>query len=401
MKDIVIIANFVSSLQGTDNDRIPYLANMLSKDNSVELVASTYCHEDKVRRTKISDFPFKVTLLEEPGYKKNICLKRFWSHYIWGRNVLKYIKSRKKPDVVYCTIPSLTAASLVSEYCKKNGIRFVIDVQDLWPEAFQMVLNVPVISKILFSPFKCLANKAYKNADEIIAVSQTYVNRAVSVNIKGAKGCPVFLGTNLDTFDECVKKNLAEMERKYPKNNEIWIGYCGTLGKSYDLPTVFDALELLRTQIQVVPKIIVMGDGPNRADFESYAASKNVDVLFTGKIPYGKMCALLSLCDISVNPIIGTSVASIINKHADYAAAGIPVINTQESQEYRNLVDSYVMGLNCKSGNARELAQAIENLSALVDLRKQMGKNARRCAEEKFDRKTTYQWIVDVIEKDV
>lgn len=397
MKDVVIIANFVSSLQGTDNDRVPYLANMLSKGNSVELVASTYCHEDKVRRTRISKFPFKVTLLDEPGYRKNICLKRFWSHYVWGRNVLKYIKSRKKPDVVYCTIPSLTAASLVSEYCKKNDIRFVIDVQDLWPEAFQMVFNVPVISKLLFAPFKRLANKAYKNADEIVAVSQTYVDRAVSVNIKGAKGCPVFLGTNLDTFDECVKKNLAEIQKEFPKKDEIWIGYCGTLGKSYDLPTVFDSLHLLKLQNKNVPKLIVMGDGPNRADFESYAESRQANVLFTGKIPYEKMCALLSLCDMAVNPIIGSSVASIINKHADYAAAGIPVINTQNSQEYRNLVDSYNMGINCQNGDAIELAQAIEHLSVLVELRKQMGACARRCAEEKFDRKATYSFVTRIV----
>lgn len=397
MKDIVIIANFVSSLQGTDNDRIPYLANMLSKNNSVELVASTYCHEDKVRRTSICNFPFKVTLLEEPGYKKNICLKRFWSHYIWGRNVLKYIKNRKKPDCIYCTIPSLTAASLVSEYCNNNGIRFIIDVQDLWPEAFQMVFNIPVISKIIFAPFKYLANKAYRNADEVIAVSQTYVNRALSVNKKGAKGLSIFLGTNLDTFDECVRKNFAKIQKEYSKKDEIWIGYCGTLGKSYDLPTVFDALYLLKSQNKIVPKLIVMGDGPNRAEFESYAESKQANVLFTGKIPYENMCALLSICDIAINPIIGLSVASIINKHADYAAAGIPVINTQNSQEYRNLVESYKMGLNCKNGDAIELAQTIEHLSILTDLRKQMGACARKCAEEKFDRKATYSLVSRVI----
>ena len=150
MKDIVIIANFVGGLHGTDNNRFVYLANMLCKENSVELIASTFCHAEKANRTNIVEYPFKVTLLEEPGYKKNICLKRFWSHYIWGRNVIKYLKSRKKPDVVYCAIPSLTAPAKVSEYCKKKGVRFIVDVQDLWPEAFQMVFNVPVLNKLIF-----------------------------------------------------------------------------------------------------------------------------------------------------------------------------------------------------------------------------------------------------------
>lgn len=397
MKDIVIIANFVGGLHGTDNNRFLYLANMLCKDNDVELVASDFCHGEKARRANIYNFPFKITLLNEPGYKKNICLRRFWSHYVWGKNVIKYLKSRKKPDVVYCAVPSLTAPAKVSEYCRKNGIRFIVDVQDLWPEAFQMVFKVPVLSKLIFVPFKRLADKAYGNADEVVAVSQTYVDRALSVNKKGAKGISVFLGTNLETFDENVKKNIDLCKVKFPKNNEPWLGYCGTLGKSYDLPTVFDSLQFLREQGKIVPKFVVMGDGPQRMEFESYAKSKNVDVLFTGRIPYDEMCALLSLCDVVINPIIGSSVASIINKHADYASVGRPVINTQNSLEYRKLIDSYEMGINCESGNMESVARAIEKLVLDKELSFQMGEHARKCAEELFDRKNRYGKIADCI----
>lgn len=397
MKDIVIIANFVGGLHGTDNNRFPYLANMLCKENSVELVASTFSHGEKVHRSNIFKYPFKITLLDEPGYKKNICLKRFWSHHVWGNNVLKYLKNRKKPDVIYCAVPSLTAPAKVAEFCKKRGIRFVVDIQDLWPESFQMVLKIPVLSGLLFAPFKRLANIAYRNADAIIAVSETYVDRALSVNKKNVKGLSVFLGTNLETFDENVRKNIESCKNKYLKNNEVWLGYCGTLGKSYDLPTVIDALHLLETQGKIPPKFIIMGDGPSKAQFEAYAKLKNVNVMFTGKIPYDEMCALLSRCDIVVNPIVGLSVASIINKHADYAAVGRPVINTQNSQEYRELVESFEMGVNCKNGDAQNMAVQIERLISSEDLRKQMGLNARKCAEGLFNRARTYSLIIDVL----
>lgn len=397
MKDIVIVANFVGGLHGTDNNRFSYLASMLCKDNDVELIASDFCHGEKARRTNLFNFAFKMTLLNEPGYKKNICLKRFLSHYVWGRNVIKYLKSRKKPDVVYCAVPSLTAPVMVSEYCKKNGIRFIVDVQDLWPEAFQIVFKVPVLSKLLFAPFKQLADKVYGYADEIVAVSQTYVDRALSVNKKGAKGFSVFLGTNLDTFDENVKKKIDQCKVDFPKKEELWLGYCGTLGKSYDIPSVIDALHLLMVQKKPVPKFIVMGDGPQKAEFEAYAKLKKVDALFTGRLSYDNMCALLSMCDIVVNPIIGLSVASIINKHADYASVGRPVINTQSSQEYRELIESYGMGINCESGNAEDVAQAVEKLSLDQELRIRMGEGARKCAEEKFNRLNTYGLISNII----
>lgn len=393
MKDIVIIANFVGGLHGTDNNRFPYLANMLCKDNDVELVASTFCHGEKNKRTNLFDYQFKVTLLEESGYKKNVCFKRFWSHFIWGRNVLKYMKTRKKPDVVYCAIPSLTAASLVSKYCNKNNIRFIVDVQDLWPEAFQMVFKVPVLSSLIFAPFMFLANKAYRNADEIVAVSQTYVDRALSVNKKGARGRSVFLGTNLAAFDENVQKNFVQKS----EGSEIRMAYCGTLGSSYDLTCVFDAMNILKEMSSVNLKFVIMGDGPLKTKFEEYAKVKELNVEFTGRLPYEKMCGLLSSCDIAINPIMKGAAQSIINKHADYAAAGIPVISTQESSEYRNLVESYEMGYNCRNGDETELADCLLHLANDETLRIQMGKNARRCAEERFNRAYSFMSLVKVI----
>ena len=74
----------------------------------------------------------------------------------------------------YIAVPSLDVAKIAAEYAEKNNIRFIIDVQDLWPEAFKMVFNVPFISDILFYPMLKQADYIYKAADEIIAVSQTY-----------------------------------------------------------------------------------------------------------------------------------------------------------------------------------------------------------------------------------
>lgn len=109
------------------------------------------------------------------------------------------------------------------------------------------------------------------------------------------------------------------------------------------------------------------------------------------------MCGLLGVCDITVNPIVTGSAASIINKHGDYAASGLPVINTQECQEYRALVDEYKMGFNCENGNSKEMADRIVQLIENPKLRENMCRNSRRCAEEKFDRKTSYQSLIDCI----
>ncbi len=393
MKDIVIIANFCRDFSETDNGRFMYLCKELSKDNKVEIITSDFSHGQKKHKAPLNNkWSFTITFLHEPGYKKNVSLQRFRSHYGWGKEVAKYLKKRKKPDVIYCAVPSLTAPLEAAKYCEQNNVKFIIDVQDLWPEAFKLAFHVPVISDMIFAPFNAYVNGIYKRADEICAVSKTYANRAKRVNQKCKGTHVVFLGTELAVFDKYVKENPVDK----PKN-ELWIGYCGTLGASYDITIAIDALAILKKRGIKAPKFIVLGDGERRIEFEQHAKKLGVDCVFTGRLPYEQMCGWLAACDIAVNPIMHNAAQSIINKHGDYAASGIPLLNTQECKEYRNLVNEYKMGFNCKNGDAEGLADKLQLLIEDENRRLEMGKNARRCAEEKFDRKKSYVEILNLI----
>ena len=143
---------------------------------------------------------------------------------------------------------------------------------------------------------------------------------------------------------------------------------------------------------------VVMGDGPLKGEFEIYAKEKDVFYEFSGHLNYEEMVGKLCSCDIAVNPIKSGSAASIINKVGDYAAAGLPVINTQESNEYRKLVEDYQIGYNVENGDAKDLAAKLEMLYKDEKLRKRLGKNNRKLAEEKFNRNLTYMKIKELIE---
>ncbi len=391
--DIAIITEFTEDFSQTDNDRFLYVAKSLMAKHSVEIVTSSFRHTTKSQRERPGfNWPFDITFVKEPGYPKNVCLKRFFSHFVWGIRVASYLRRRATPDVVYCAIPSLTAPYLVGKYCKRHRIRFVIDVQDLWPEAFKMVFNIPLLNSLLMWPFSFMANSIYGNADGICAVSQSYAERALKANKVLESGTAVYLGTELRTFDENVRANLVKKTQ-----DELWLVYCGTLGASYDLITVIDALAILKQRGVRVPKFIVLGDGERLMEFQRYAKDSNIDCMFTGRLPYSEMCGWLAACDIAVNPIVGESAASIINKHGDYAMGGLPVLNTQNSKEYRSLVENYNMGFNCVSGDSQDLAEKLQLLIDDTELRSTMERNARRCAEECFDRSKTYKELIRII----
>lgn len=387
--DVLIIAHFITEFVKDGTSRFVYIAEQLSQTHNVEIVTSHFDHISKKQRTEQEyDLQTKITLLEEPTYCKNVCLQRFVSHNRFGQQVIKYLESRKKPDVIYCAVPSLDCAYYAARYAKKNNVKFIIDVQDLWPEAFKMVLNIPLLSDIVFSPMKCMADYIYSCADVIVGVSEMYCNRAKLVNKKNAECVPVYLGTKLDLFDKYVSENKIERN-----DNKFVIGYCGTLGHSYDIRCVLDAMINLRDNGYSNISLWVMGDGPLKDSFENYAVKNNLDVVFYGRVPYPEMCGLLASCDACVNPIIKGAAQSIINKHGDYAAAGLPVINTQSNPEYRELVEKYGCGINCECSDSVGVAEAVKYLLNHKKESVIMGQAARNLAEEKFNRTFSYRKI--------
>ena len=400
LKDILIIAHFTQVPGEAGNGRFNYIAENINKENAnVEVVTTSFSHRTKTQRNvtdkQSSSISYKLTMLYEPGYVKNISFKRFYSHYIMGRSLKKYLRNREKPDIIYCSVPSLDVAKVAAKYSEENNIRLIIDIQDLWPEAFKMVFNVPLISDILFYPMKRQANYIYKTADEIVAVSQTYVDRALKNNKKCESGNSIYLGTDLRYFDYLAKSN-AIMDK--PKD-EIWLVYIGTLGHSYDLISVIDALKILKNRGLDNIKFVIMGDGPLKLKFEKYAKQNEIYAEFTGRLSYEEMVGILAMCDIAVNPIRKGSAGSIINKVGDYAAAGLPVINTQECSEYKELLTKYNAGFNCINSDPKDIAEKIFKLCINNKLRKQMGSNNRILAEEKFDRGKTYLKILELIEE--
>ena len=396
-KKILIIANFTKLPWEQGNSRFPYIINLIDKEKyDVELVTSSFSHGEKRQRENKSNdmnLDYKITLIDEPGYKKNVSLKRFYSHYVFAKNVEKHLGEIEKPDIIYCAVPSLDVAKVAAKFAENNDIKFVIDIQDLWPEAFKMVFNIPVLSDIIFYPMKKTANYIYSKANSIVDVSKTYANRAAVVNKKFDKKLPVFLGTDLETFDNAKKVHEIVWD-----DDVVRLAYIGTLGHSYDIKCIIDAIKILNQKGLKNILFIVMGDGPLKESFEAYSKENNVNCEFTGRLAYEEMIGRLCACDIAINSITKGAAQSIINKVGDYAASGLPVVNNQESKEYRKLVEDYQIGFNVENSNPQEMAEKIELLYKDKELRKRLGENNRKLAEEKFDRNHTYKVIKELLE---
>ena len=396
-KKVMIVAHFCDYGLENSNNRFNYLADLLAQEYEVKLVTSSFSHRDKAQRGELKNEnqKYKTRLIYEPSYRKNISLKRlFISHHVIAQNLRKYLQECNRPDIVYCAIPSINVSEVISEYVQKYSIPFVIDVQDLWPEAYRLILKNESLYRLATGIMKKRIDRVYEAADQIVAVSETYAERAKSANTKCGNPITVYLGTERAVFNSAVQNCTP----KYTKpDNEFWIGYCGTLGHSYDLTIVMEAMRMLADSGISNIRLMAIGSGPLEEKFKQKASELGISCTFTGKLPYEQMCAQLSQCDIAVNPITKGAAQSIINKHADYAIAGLPVVNTQECEEYRTLLEKYDCGINCKPDSAEQVAEAIYLLLRDKEVYAVMHENAHKMGVEKFERSKTYGEILEGI----
>ena len=394
---IHVIAEHTSLPGEAGYNRFRYLCDIFAKEgHDVILITSKFNHYNKSFRNSSEDnSDYKILLIDEIGYKKNISIKRIISQVAFARNLKRYYKRvNEKPDIMYFSVPTHEPVLALRKYMKSNKIECIIDVQDLWPEAMKLIINVPVLSNLLFLPIKIQANRVYSLADKIIAVSKEYMERALTNNKKSTENDYVYIGTFMSEFDK-GKKEKQDIVIK--NNNEFWIIYIGTLGLSYDIKTLIAAYKILLNKGLKNVKLKILGRGPSEQSLRQYAHKINADVDFLGYKEYGEMAAYLSKSDVAINAIKKNAASSIINKVGDYFSAGLPVLNGSLCKEMQQLIIDYECGKNYVPENEIDLANKIEELYHNEGRREIMGRNSRKLAELKFDREETYKKILGLI----
>lgn len=402
MKKIAVISMGVKLDNEKGYSRFRYIGDFLSDAGyQVDLITTTFQHWEKAQRNldeiKTENYKFNLKFIYEPGYKKNIDLRRIRSHRIAAKNLRQLLEKEGDYDLIYCEIPPNDVALAAAEYAKAKGIPFVPDVNDLWPEAMHMVLDIPVISDVLFYPLLRDAEKVYSLVSGIIGTSDEYRDRPLKNQQLNVPKKTVYVGNEIAEFDAGVAEYGPQISKD---EEEFWVSYAGTIGTSYDIKTMVLAGKELLNRGKSQIKIKILGGGPLKEELETLAKEqKCTNVEFVGYAPYPKMAAYLAKSDILVNSFVKKAPQSIVTKIGDYLAAGKPMINTCMSPEFRNKVEHDGFGINIMPEDVNVLADAIEKLYEDEAGRTEMGKRARNIAEEQFDRPQSYKKIIELIEE--
>lgn len=376
---------------------------LLRKGYFATLVTGDFNHYSKRKRDvakfydEYPEYKDSIVILPKMEYKRNISILRYISDTKFSSTTMGWVKEHlHEYDVVYLNMPNMEAIKKISPLCKKSGIPMVIDIRDLHPEALRVVIKNELLYKIFTYPMKKSADKAYGCADEFVAVSKEYLNRGLSVNKKVKNPKVVYIGATLDRFNNGVERYAGDIVKP---EGEFWLAYAGTIGASYDLETVIKAVDLLKKERGLNITLKILGQGPQEEEMRSlckFLRADNID--FMGFMEYGKMAAYLTKCDVTLNCIKKNASQSIINKVADYFAAGVPMLNSCKNEEMKWLIDEFKTGYNYEAENVDAFVEKVMLLYNNRDYCIEAGVNAKKLAEERFDREKSYVEIIRTID---
>ena len=403
-KSILFIAQYCDAGEESGNNRFDELArkySILENISTVELITSRFDHAKKKNRKLAKTFSsmgVDYKLINAIRYSKNISILRVVSNMVFAIK-LWFLLSQgkyKKMSLYYIAFPTPEAAAVAIWWASKRSIKTVLDVQDTWPEVFNLVKEERGLYKVFYSFYKNISSYCYRNSNSIVAVSETYLDVSKSYGaLSPMHSC--FLGSSKSKLlnAHVGRKTSVKLSKK-----KIDIVYLGTVGASYDLFTVIDAIRIANLPDPRL-SLTIIGDGPSVQKVLDYADRLCVKVNFLGRIPYIDAFLQLEKCDIAVNSFYSEATQSIVNKHGDYALARLPVVSNQNCDEYSSLLLEYDAGLVVPCNDPCAFAKAILALSRDSELRERLSNGSYKMGLSKFDRDKTYPELIEWIENDI
>lgn len=356
--------------EGWREYRSAMLARALAaRGHEVTWWIATFEHRSKAFRKPVERDPALpesvfIKCLPTRGYKRHIGYGRIGFENDFGREFGCAARGMDAPDIIVLAEPSLFFGVPVRRYAKATGVPLVIDVLDLWPELFDVVLPhlLRPFGKLVFAPLYWRRRKLARQAQGIAAVAGNY--RDIVLAQAGNKPSGVFYCcVDNALFADQRNQDKPELFDRWPLEfNGLTVVYAGTLGAAYDIHTICAAARRLFTSADIRIRFIFAGDGPLKPEVGELAAQYPDRCAYVGSIPAEKLIPYYLAADLGLCSYANGSTVSMPLKLFDYLAAGLAVANSLEG-EIKSIVGSGC-GIQYRAEDPDDLAAKLGALAS-------------------------------------
>lgn len=247
------------------------------------------------------------------------------------RKAMKQFYKHEKPDVIYTSSPDLFVAFFALLFGHRHKIPVVVEIRDLWPESIVeyngMSRKNPII-QILYQLEKWI----YKKADQLIFTMEggkDYIkDKKWDKSVDLRKVNHVNNGVDLEEYENDVQ-NYQLYDEELENRSIFKVIYVGSVRCANNIGTLVNAGEELKKRGKTNIKILIYGEGTDRASLEKDCKRKKLDnVIFKGKVEKKYVPYILSKSDLNILNYkqAGTwKYGGSQNKQFEYLASGKPI----------------------------------------------------------------------------
>lgn len=289
-------------------------------------------------------------------------------------------------EIVHALMDYSTNTAVASIVSKAMGIPFVYNVQGIGTRTGRFIVDA------LAESYDWTVERFIsRNAKKLILLSGSLISRTRKLGIEDDKVVVIPSGVDCTRFDPKkpeVKRKVAQLRNDLSiSQDEVVVGFVGRLVPAKGLIYLLEAVKHIIDEFpQTV--LLIVGDGPQRAELQLKARAMNLKTVFTGyktdTPPY------YALMDIFVLPSFFEGLPGVV---LEAMAMGKPVIATDVGGT-SDLVAEGKNGFLVQARDAEQISAALEKLISDATARAKMGEESRRTVQRNF----LWDNVVDKVE---
>ena len=308
--------------------------------------------------------------------------------------LIKLWRYKIKPQASIVYSPPLPLA-LVGSWLRRSGVRYLLNIQDLFP---QNAIDLGILrstSQIRF--FKALERFAYRTADIVTVHSEG--NRKMLLQQHPDFSNKFELLHNWVDVEHHSNEHIGiDFRNKWAMTQKHIAVFAGVMGPSQYLDLILNIAEQMQDRTDLL--FLMVGDGKEKERLQQIVMQKGLqNVRFEGFISRDVYPDLLSVCSIGLvclSPQNNTPV--VPGKILGHMAAGLPVAAfLHTTSDAHSMIAEAKCGVSANSADVDACVAAMRKLLSDDSKFYDLGQSGRRYAIEHFSKEVCVSQIENLL----
>ena len=276
--------------------------------------------------------------------------------------------------------------ALVGSWFRCKGVKYVLNVQDLFP---QNAIDLGILrNKYQIRFFRAIERYVYRSADIVTAHSEGNHKAILEQNPSLDRQLEVLHNWVDIGHHESDNVDVVDFRQRWSLTQKYIAVFAGVIGPSQYLELILKIAEQMQDNSDLL--FLIVGDGKERVALERYAAERGIcNVRFENFISREIYPDLLRICSVGLVCLSPRNKTPVVpGKILGYMASGLPLAAfLHEASDGHEIIRAAECGVVANSGDIDACVEAMKNLMQRREEFHVMGESGLQYAKEHFSKK--------------